>query len=62
MANMSYCRFRNTVGDMEDCVEALEEGEADRKDFGEEEMDALKEMIRLSRRIVEEFGHYDEEE
>ena len=25
MSNMSYCRFRNTVGDMRDCIDALEE-------------------------------------
>ena len=25
MSNMSYCRFQNTVGDMEDCYEALHE-------------------------------------
>lgn len=23
MANMSYCRFENTLGDLEDCLEAL---------------------------------------
>lgn len=23
MANMSYCRFRNTVSDLDDCLEAL---------------------------------------
>ena len=25
MANMSYCRFENTVRDMKDCLDALEE-------------------------------------
>ena len=25
MANMSYCRFQNTLSDLRDCVEALEE-------------------------------------
>ncbi len=25
MPNMSYCRFENTVGDLEDCYGALEE-------------------------------------
>ena len=23
MANMSYCRFRNTAGDLEDCLQAI---------------------------------------
>lgn len=26
MANMSYCRFQNTVEDVEDCLEALKKG------------------------------------
>lgn len=25
MANMSYCRFRNTLGDLNDCLGALQE-------------------------------------
>lgn len=25
MANMSYCQFRNTAGDLRDCVEAMED-------------------------------------
>lgn len=25
MSNMSYCRFQNTVDDLEDCLEALRE-------------------------------------
>lgn len=31
MSNMSYCRFENTLGDLQDCVyalEAIDEGEA----------------------------------
>lgn len=24
MANMSYCRFNNTVGDLQDCIETLQ--------------------------------------
>lgn len=27
MANMSYCRFENTLSDLEDCFEALQNGE-----------------------------------
>lgn len=26
MSNMSYCRFQNTSGDLEECLDALEEG------------------------------------
>ena len=27
MSNMSYCRFNNTVNDLEDCRDALDSGE-----------------------------------
>ena len=27
MANMSYCRFHNTQNDLEDCLDALRDGE-----------------------------------
>ena len=27
MANMSYCRFENTTRDMQDCINAIEEGD-----------------------------------
>ena len=27
MSNMSYCRFRNTLLDLHDCLNALEDGE-----------------------------------
>ena len=27
MANMSYCRFHNTRRDLEDCLEAIEDGD-----------------------------------
>ena len=28
MANMSYCRFRNTYNDMMDCIDAIYDNEA----------------------------------
>ena len=27
MANMSYCRFRNTSGDLTDCLDVIREGD-----------------------------------
>lgn len=32
MANMSYCRFRNTRDDLNDCLDALREGKLLSKD------------------------------
>lgn len=41
MANMSYCRFYNTRLDMEDCLEALRNGEISSK----EELKSCKRMF-----------------
>jgi hypothetical protein len=47
---MSYCRFGNTCGDLDDCVEALEgDGLPDSK----RELRALKEMVALSQRLID---------
>jgi len=51
MGNMSYCRFENTAGDLQDCLEAIE----DRKinDLGSQyEVDALEELLRLCEEVV----------
>ncbi|MFA5559238.1 MAG: hypothetical protein WDA59_07295 [Methanofastidiosum sp.] len=42
MANMSYCRFQNTVTDLMDCLEALNEQEI----ASEEEQRAADRMLR----------------
>lgn len=42
MANMSYCRFRNTKADMEDCLDALK----DREELSKEEFGACKRMLK----------------
>lgn len=53
MSNMSYCRFENTYGDLEDCVEALEENKledlSDReRKFAERMKDLCKEYLELT--------------
>ena len=45
MANMSYCRFRNTNIDMEDCIDALKEIEYDDEEISEEEAESCVEMF-----------------
>ena len=57
--NMSYCRFRNTLNDLKDCQEALEEimngkGEA----LSPEELRAAKRLIGISQEIAD----YEEDE
>lgn len=41
MANMSYCRFRNTLDDLRDCDNAMAE------DCGDDEIKARKSLIRI---------------
>ena len=62
MANMSYCRFRNTMMDLDDCLYALEEGE----EIGNEELDACKRMFKkfinfcIDQGIIEQDGEIDD--
>ena len=46
MANMSYCRFENTTKDMQDCLDAIEDG--DTKDLSRYEASALREFLALA--------------
>jgi hypothetical protein len=53
--NMSYCRFQNTVSDLEDCFEAMcgeDEYYQSKADISEEEINSLERMIELCRDIV----------
>ena len=54
MGNMSYCRFENTLSDLEDCYEDMEFG----KDFSElslTEQEARNELVALCKKIAEQF-------
>ena len=53
MSNMSYCRFENTVGDLQDCIEAIHDWEEECKDLNSYEMRALKDLLEQAREIVE---------
>jgi len=53
MGNMSYCRFENTLNDLRDCAEALED---DQDDLSESETQAKELLIDLCRDIVEGHG------
>ena len=54
MSNMSYCRFQNTVADLEDCLEALRERDGDLSDLSEEEQNAAERLISICGEV-----HYD---
>lgn len=56
MANMTYCKFRNTLPDLQDCVDALYESDGNLSDLCEEERSAARALIRLCREVAEDFG------
>lgn len=51
MANMSYCRFENTVEDLQDCYDHIDE-EVEGK-----EASARKRLIKLCVDIACDYGH-----
>lgn len=53
MSNMSYCRFENTLRDLRDCDETLEEIDGDFSQLSETEARAAKQMIALCKKIGE---------
>lgn len=55
MANMSYCRFENTLRDLKDCMHALRDGEAENSDLSPHERWAKKELLELVEEMAEEF-------
>lgn len=47
--NMSYCRFRNTLEDLKDCLEALNNGEIELV----EELNAARNLLETCQEICE---------
>lgn len=52
MSNMGYCRFENTLGDLQDCYDNMDE-----KERNESEDKARKRMIALCVDIALDYGH-----
>jgi hypothetical protein len=50
MANMSYCRFQNTLRDLQDCHDNMDSG-----DLSESEFYARRHMIELCMSIATEY-------
>lgn len=55
MPNMSYCRFQNTLSDLRDCETALNETNGDLERLSADEKKAAERLIRLCRKIGEEW-------
>ena len=51
MANMSYCRFENTVKDLYDCSKNMDD-----TDLSETEEKARLRLIRICKEIAEDYG------
>ncbi len=54
MSNMAYCRFQNTLSDLEDCAEHIQD---DREDMSDEEEKARTELVEVCRRIIEDYDN-----
>tara|TARA_R110000772_G_scaffold75229_1_gene163370 strand:+ start:848 stop:1063 length:216 start_codon:yes stop_codon:yes gene_type:complete len=55
MANMSYCRFENTLADLRDCEEALGNINDEVTEMSSYEKDALIELIELCKTITDNW-------
>ena len=53
MGNMSYCRFENTYGDLQDCYDAL--GEKSLDELSETEKKYAIKLIKMCREIADDF-------
>lgn len=58
MANMSYCRFRNTFEALQDCFDAWENEDAD---LSSEEKQAKERLLALCVEITQGFSNYEVE-
>lgn len=56
MSNMSYCRFRNTYGDLAECLDALEQ----QRELGGDEYHAAMSMFLMFLRFCRDEGIIDD--
>ena len=50
MPNLSYCRFRNTLNDLKDCLDVIDYESIE--DLSDEELMALKQMVDVCEQII----------
>jgi len=60
MSNMGYCRFENTLKDLEDCYQALQDNGLE--SLSDEERRAALKLINVCDGFASEFGGIDEED
>lgn len=63
MANMSYCRFNNTLGDLRDCEQHMTDNlsASPRADGYDSEHSKRTRLLELCIRIASEYGETDAE-
>lgn len=61
MGNMSYCRYQNTLGDLRDCQDALEEDLLEEDKLSKDEHRAMLALIRRCQQIADDYGYVVEE-
>ena len=55
MGNMSYCRFENTAMDLEDCANAILDGDfIDYETTSDSEIESLKDLIEYCKDILDQ--------
>lgn len=57
MSNMSYCRFQNTLPDLQDCLNNIWDD-----DLSEEEAKAKERLVEICKKIVDAMGDGDDED
>ena len=58
MGNMSYCRFKNTSMDLQDCLEAIENNELD--DLVDYEYEGIRDILDYCEAILEYKARLEE--
>jgi hypothetical protein len=57
MSNMSYCRFENTLRELQDCSENLQD-----TDLSDSEKRARERLVKLCREIADDFQEDEDED
>lgn len=60
MGNMSYCRFENTAKDVQDCLDAIYEGDLD--DMSSYEIQGFLNFVSLCKEVSSMFENYEQED
>lgn len=67
MSNMSYCRFENTVGDLQDCLEQLRDyGLTGQNEYDEllsrSEFESALELIEMCQEVAQMYDGFTDTE